>query len=209
MLCSIQGVQVQTTDKTNSISHQTIAMNIAHMGLGDGIAALGTIQLWIQGIDQIDITIVAHGQVIHPQGLHPEVEHGEITHGALHLSSLGSQYHILRILSHSNEMKIRTANGHAKRLTPVLPHLDSRVVRVINPIDTGTDVHRHGLFCRSINKMSNSLLKGLIDMGNGRNSLRINQDMEGIEALGKSHCGQKSPQQQKSAHVSFCLCICR
>ena len=175
-------------------------MNIAHMSLGDGIAALRTIELWIQGIDQIDIAIVAHRQVIHPQGLHPEIEHSEIAYGSLHLSSLGSQYHILRIISHSNEMEIRAADRHTKRFTPVLTHLHGRVVGVVNPIDTGTDIHRHGTGSGALLEMSGSLLEGLIDMGNNSNNLRIDQDMEGIETLGKSHCGQKSPQQQKAAH---------
>ena len=209
MLRPIQGIQVQTTDKADLAGYQAIAMNITDMSLGNGIAASGAIKLWIQGIDQIDIAIVAHRQVIHPQGLYPEVEHREITHGSLHLSALGSQHHILRILSHSNEMKIRAADRHAKRYLSVLPFLHGRVIGVVNPIDTGTDIHRHRMGSGALLEMCCGLLEGLIDVGNRRISLRINQDMEGIEALSKSHCGQKSPQQQKSAHVSFCLCLYR
>ena len=98
-------------------------------------------------------------------------------------------------------MEIGTTNGHTKGYLSVLSYLDGRVVRIVNPIDTRTNIHCHGAGGRAVFEMGGSLLKGFIHMGNIGIGLRINHDMEGIKALGKSHCGQKDPQQQKSAHV--------
>ena len=65
ILGTIQGIEVQTTDETDFISQQAISMNITHMSLCDGTAALGAIELGIQRIDQIDITVVAHRHIFH------------------------------------------------------------------------------------------------------------------------------------------------
>ena len=65
ILGTIQRIEVQATDETDFICQQAITMNIAHMGLCDGTAALGTIELGIQRIDQVDITVVAHRHIFH------------------------------------------------------------------------------------------------------------------------------------------------
>ena len=40
-------------------------MYISHMGLRDGFTAFGTIVFRIQRIDEIDITVVSHGEILY------------------------------------------------------------------------------------------------------------------------------------------------
>jgi hypothetical protein len=137
------------------------------------------------------------------QLLYPEVEHGKIPHSALSLSSLGSEHNVLRLFPQSDEAQIVTMNRHAKGYAPILSDSYLRVIRIINPIDSRTDINRHRISGSPILQMSNSLLKGPVYIRDSRNSLRVNHDMKGVEALPQSHCGQKSPPQQKVSHDSL------
>ena len=64
---AIQRIEVETTNEADSSCYQAIAMDIAHMGLSDGITAFGTIELRIQRIDKINITVIAHGEIFYHQ----------------------------------------------------------------------------------------------------------------------------------------------
>ena len=66
ILGTIQRIEVQATDETDFICQQAISMNITHMGLCDGTAALGAIELGIQRIDQVDIAVVSQRHILHP-----------------------------------------------------------------------------------------------------------------------------------------------
>ena len=192
---TIQGIEVQTTDEAHPVSNQAVAMDITNMGLRDSLVALSAVEPGIQRINQVYIAVITHREVVYTERLHPEVKHGEVSDSPLCLSPLRGQQHILRLLSHSDEMDVFALNNHPKWFPSVLSYPHSGVVRVVNPIDSRTDIDGD-----AIHEMCGSLLESLIDIRGVGNSLRINHDMEGIEALGKSHCGQKSPQQQKSAH---------
>jgi hypothetical protein len=85
-------------------------MNITYVGLSDGITAFGPIEGGVQRIDEIDITVVSHGDVLDTEGVAPEVEHSEIANGSLRLSTLGSEYDVVRIFAHSNDGQAGTAN---------------------------------------------------------------------------------------------------
>ena len=100
---AIQRVQVEAADETYPLGDKTLAVNVPHMGLGNGITAFGPIEGGVQRIDEIDITVIAHGDVLDTEGVAPEVEHSEIADSSLRLSTLGSEYDIVRFFAHSND----------------------------------------------------------------------------------------------------------
>ena len=85
---TVQRIQVQAADEAYLLGYKGVAMHIADMGLGDGVTPLGTVQLRILGIYEVNVAVVAHGEVLHLQRLHPEVKHGEVADGSLCLSAL-------------------------------------------------------------------------------------------------------------------------
>lgn len=150
-------------------------MHIPHMSLGDGLSPFLAVQLRIPRVHQVDIAVVAHRQVFYLQALTPEVEHGKVAHGTLSLSALRSQHDILRTVAQANQREMRTADGHAERLASTLSHPDGRVVRIVNPIDTGADICRH-----TIGEMGACLLKGLVGKRCAVCCLSINHDVQAV-----------------------------
>ena len=61
----IQWVKVEATDEAYPFSDERFAMYISHMGLRDGFTAFGAIVFRIQRIDEIDITVVSHGEILY------------------------------------------------------------------------------------------------------------------------------------------------
>ena len=64
---TIEWIQVETADEAYPFGNKTISVNVPHMGLSDGITAFGTIELRIQRIDKINITVIAHGEIFYHQ----------------------------------------------------------------------------------------------------------------------------------------------
>ena len=88
ILSAIEGIEVQTTDETDVFSPHLSAMDIAHMSLGNRLTTFLTGKGRIERIVEVDITVVAHRQVLYREFIAPEVEHGEVADGTLCLASL-------------------------------------------------------------------------------------------------------------------------
>ena len=61
---SIERIQVKATDEAYPFGDELTTMNITYVGLSDGITAFGPIEDGVQRIDEIDITVVSHGEVL-------------------------------------------------------------------------------------------------------------------------------------------------
>jgi len=176
---SIKRIQVKATDEAYPFGDELTTMNITYVGLSDGITAFGPIQQRVQGIDEVDIAVVTHSEILNSQRVAPEVEHGEITNGSLGLSTLGGKDDIVRIFAHSNEVKTRTTYNQAKGLSTIFTHFDCGVVRIVNPIDARPDVYGG-----AVDEMGAGLLEGAKRERSVGTSLCIDHEVEAIKALG-------------------------
>ena len=96
----------------------------------------------------------------HPQAVNVEIEHGEIAYCPLRLSSLRSQDYTAGIGCQSDEMELFVSDGHAKRLTTILPFYHFRRVRVVDPIYVGRQIDPDGLSVGHLLHVVHGILKG-------------------------------------------------
>ena len=159
---AIERVKVQATNETHILSHQLSAVDIAHVGLGDGLVALLLRERGVQGIVEVYIAVIAHREVLDGKRVAPEVEHREVADSPLCLSALRSQYNVLRILVKSDEMEDFCTDNGTKGFPAILADGHLRRVGIIDPIDTGSDVERG-----SVGDMGSRLLEVPKGIGTG------------------------------------------
>ena len=183
--CPVERVHVQTTDEPHVAGHCLVAVAVGHMGLGDGTAALFAAQLWMEGIVQVYIAVVAHGEIAHFQSVAPEVEHGEIAVSTLGLTALRSQYHLLGPTGQSYQVKVSAPHRHTERSPSLYRCRHPFIVGVVNPIHIGCDVDRHGVGFGTVGKMVVYLLEGAVDkrMRLARRQSTVEKQMRPVERI--------------------------
>ena len=135
----VERIEVETADEPHVLGLQAPAMHIAHMGLGDGIAALLTGERGVPGIIEVDVAEIAHREIVDGKGVAPEIEHGKVAHRPLHLPSLRGEHGLAGIGRKTDEMELFCTDHHPERFASVLSRHHFRMIRIVDPIDARSD----------------------------------------------------------------------
>ena len=115
MGCPHKRTEIQTGDETTVAQREVVAAADGYLGLNDGLLALGAVELRVAWIDQVDVAVVAEGDVFGLDMLADEMEHREVAVGTLGLSAVAGQHHIFGVVSHADEAQPVDTQFHGVR----------------------------------------------------------------------------------------------
>ena len=177
---TIQRIQVQTTDEPHLPGRQPPPVDVAHMSLRDGAAALLAPQLRPQGVHQVYIAIVAHRQVLHVQFVSVHIQHREVAHGSLHLPALRGQHHVAGLSTKSYERQFLATDDHTEGFAAIFAFHHLGHVGIVHPVHPRTDIKR-----RRVLKVGHGLAEVVKDVGRGlrlsSSQRTVEQQMPGIQ----------------------------
>ena len=127
-----QRAEVEPRLEADVPRQDAVAVAEGHLRLRDGGILRLAAQFRLAGIDEVDVAVVAHREVLDHQVVAPEIEHREIAHGALGLPAGGSQDHVPGVIRHAEQLQGLAAHHHPEGGAPADGAADLPVVRIVH-----------------------------------------------------------------------------
>ena len=142
------GIQVQTTDKPAILRMELIGIRIRQLCLRNGFCPLFHRLRRIQCIIQIHAAIIPQSQVFHLQLFPGKMEQSIIPLRSMVVPPVGGNHHILRVLRQPHQFQICAVYLASVRvkILRILPYDHRLRLRILQPIDAGSNVDRHRVF---------------------------------------------------------------
>ncbi len=114
-LGSTEVAEVEPCHKAHVLSVDSVALSHRDLSLGDGIEPLLEIQGRVAGVHQVDVAVVAQGEIPDLEVIPYELNHSEVAVGTLALPASRCKDNVLSVIAHSENMQALALDSESER----------------------------------------------------------------------------------------------